>query len=379
MSQTAFSEDQAQFREVVSRFLANKSRPADVRRAMVSEAGYDPAVWRQLCGEVGLAGTHIPEAYGGFGFGIVELGIAAEEMGRHLYCGPFFGSAVMAGYALLLGAAEEHKERLLPGIADGSILAALVLDDLDSPERVGGRIAAGGRGSGMTLDGSAGAVVDAHLADLLIVIATGDAGPGLYAVKPGSPGVTVESRQAMDHTRRLSRVALHGAVADPIGAPGGIPIEALWDRLCVVLAHEMIGGAQALLESTVEYTKLRVQFGRPIGSFQALKHRCADLLLDVELARSAVHHAARCLAADTPGSAPDSAQAHVPNMAKSMANEAYMHAARTAVQLRGGIGFTWENDTHLWFKRAKSSEVFLGGTHWHRERMLSRIEEATYA
>lgn len=366
--QSGFSDDQTQLRDAVGRFLADKSPPEAVRRWMASDSGYDPDVWRQLCRDVGLAGTHIGEAYGGHGLGAVELGIVAEQMGRHVYCGPFFGSAVMAGYALMGVAHEEHKERLLPEIAAGTSLAALVLDDLNAPERVGRSVRAVGARA-MVLNGSAPAVVDAQVADRLIVVAGGGGGLRLCDVRADADGVRVEPRESLDATRRLSRVTFQEAAAEPIGVLNGAALESLWDRMCVALAHEMLGGAQALLESTVEYTAARVQFGRLIGSFQALKHRCADLLLEVELAGAAVHHAARCL--DAGGD-----DAHAPNMAKSMANEAYMSAARTAIQLRGGIGFTWEDDTHLWFKRAKSSEVLLGDTRWHRERMMARIEEA---
>jgi alkylation response protein AidB-like acyl-CoA dehydrogenase len=367
--QTEFSKEQQLLRQVVARALKEKSPTTVVRALMASDRGYDPVVWQALCGDVGLAGIHIPETYGGTGGGAIELGIVAEEMGRHLYCGPFFSSAVMAAYALLGAADEAHRRALLPGIAAGSTLATLVLDDVNDPARIGRSIAASGDG---TLRGAADIVLDAHVASLLFVVARGAGaqaaeGLALYAVERGAHGVAVEPLQALDPTRKLSRVTFDGAAAEKLGNLSREGMDLLWDRICTALAHEMIGGAQRLFESTVEYTKVRFQFGRPIGSFQALKHRCADLLVELELARAATHHAARCLDAGE-------GEPWAASMAKAMAADVYMHAAREAIQLRGGIGFTWEDDTHLWFKRAKSSEVFLGGPALHRERMMSMLE-----
>ena len=360
--QVGFSDDQLQFRDVVARFFAAKSTPADVRRLMASDDGYDPAVWQQLSTEVGMPGTHLPEAYGGFGFGPVELGIIAQEMGRHLYCGPYFASAVMSGYAVLNTASESQKDRLLPGIASGDTLAALVLDDVSGADRVGTHIqVAQGR-----LSGTAKLVLDAHLADVLLVAAKDEAGLSLYQVDPAS--AQIQPQQVLDPTRKLSRVILSDCPGELLGEAGGLDIHHLWDQLSTVLAHEMVGGAERLFESTVAYMKIRVQFGRAIGSFQALKHRCADLLLELELAKAMTHAAARYLATGE-------GDVYTPNMAKSLASDAYMTIAKQAIQLRGGIGFTWEEDTHLWFKRAKSSEVFLGTPNWHREQMVQRMEQ----
>lgn len=363
----AFTADQEQFRDVVRRFLASRSPTTEVRRQMASSPGYDPDVWRQLCTEVGLAGTHLPEAYGGFGFGPVELGIVAEEMGRHLYCGPFFASAVMAAFAILNVATESQKQRYLPGIADGSTIATLVLDDLNDPNRVGHAIVSEPAIGGHVLTGVAPLVLDAHVARLLIVAARDAAGVSLYAVDPGVSGVEVDLLESLDPTRKLCRVSLAAAPGELLGRAGHAELERLWDQLNTVLANEMVGGAERLFESTVDFMKLRFQFGRPIGSFQALKHRCADLLLELELARAAAHEAARVLAG-APG------DDHAPNMAKALAGDAYMSIARAAIQLRGGIGFTWEEDTHLWYKRAKSSEVLLGTPNWHREQMIRKLE-----
>lgn len=364
-----FSDDQAQFREVVQRFLQDKSPPTAVREQMATSQGFDVDVWQQLCGEIGLAGTHLPEQYGGFGFGPVELSIVAEEMGRHLYCGPFFASAVMAAYAILNSGSESQKEALLPGIADGTTIAALVLDDLNDVDRVGHAVKAVSADTGTLLSGTARMVVDAHAATTFIVAAAGaEATVSLYVVDASQAGVKTTPLEVLDPTRKLATVVLSDVPAERLGS-GAAHLELLWDQLNTVLANEMVGGATRLFETTLDYMKLRVQFGRTIGSFQALKHRCADLLMDLELARAAAQDAARALATGT-------GEPYAANMAKALAGDAYMAIAKAAIQLRGGIGFTWEEDTHLWFKRAKSSEVFLGTPVWHREKMIQKMEAA---
>ena len=357
-----FTDDQLQFRDMVLRFLEDKSPPTQVRKLMETAEGYDPAVWQQMCSEVGLAGTHLPENYGGFGFGAVEMGIIAEQMGRHLYCGPYFSSALMAGYAILFGGEESTKERLLPAIADGSTIAALVLDDISASESAGNQIKSlDGR-----LNGRAKIVVNAHIADTLIVIARENNKLGLF--QAACDDVTITPLVTVDPTRKISSIQFEATPAERIGGLSEDQLDNLWDHLSVALAHEMMGGAQRLFETTIEYMKMRVQFGRAIGSFQSLKHRCADLLLELEYAKAMTYESARYLATGE-------GDCYAPNMAKSMASEAYMSAAKQAIQLRGGIGFTWEEDTHLWFKRAKASEVFLGTPNWHRERMMQRIDE----
>ena len=364
--QREFSPEQQLLRDIVSRALREKSPPTAVRELMASGLGYDPAVWQELCGEAGLLGIHVPEVYGGAGGGAVELGIVAEEMGRTIFCGPFFASAVMAGNALLEAADGPARAELLPGIASGSVIGTLVLDDLNNPDGVGGSIRAAKDGR---LSGAAAMVLDAHVADLLVVAARNADGLCLCAVESSAPGLAVEPLEAVDQTRKLSRVTFTDVPSRPIGAVGAETLNRIWDLICSALAHEMIGGAQHLFESTVAYTKERFQFGRPIGSFQALKHRCADLLMEIEVARAVTYHAARCLDAGE-------GEPYAASMAKAAAADAYMSAARAGIQLRGGIGFTWENDTHLWFKRAKSSEVLLGTPAIHRERMMTILEGA---
>ncbi|MFT7242845.1 MAG: alkylation response protein AidB-like acyl-CoA dehydrogenase [Candidatus Azotimanducaceae bacterium] len=374
------SEDQQQFKDVVQRFFADKSPPSVVRQLMAASDGYDPAVWRQLSRELGLAGSHIPEAYGGFGFGPVELGLVAEEMGRSLYCGPFFASSIMAGFALLELGSESAKQQTLPMIADGSLIATLVLDDLNDAARLGRSL----KVTGGKISGRAGMVLDAGIAGRLLVIAKNDKGLGLYQVEPLAKGVSIESLEVLDPTRKLYAVQFNDTPFELLGQVDSASLQLLWDRMCLTLAHEMIGGAQYLLDSTIEYTKLRVQFGRQIGSFQSMKHRCADMLMELELAKSVVRFTSHSMATTRKDDHLDDLQdglsstlpSSLPSMAKAMASDVYMTIAKAAVQLRGGIGFTWENDTHLWFKRAKSSEVFLGSPHIHRERMMCLLEES---
>jgi len=361
--QKEFTEDQSQLRDVVSRFLTARSGPRAARTLMAADTGYDRDVWRQACDEVGIAATHIPETCGGFGFGPVELGIVAEEMGRHLFCGPFFSSAVMAGYAVLFAGDDTARDRILPGIASGTVLWTLVLDDVSAPGKVGRDLYV----SGAALSGVAPIVVDAHVADRFAVVAGTDDGLALFAIDRDADGVTVTPHAALDPTRKLARVAFDDARVERIGVVTAATLDRIWDHVSVALAHEMIGGAQHLFDSTIEYTRLRYQFGRPIGSFQGLKHRAADLLMELEFAKAATHYAARCLAAGE-------GERWAASMAKAMASDTYMKAGREAIQMRGGIGFTWEEDTHLWFKRAKSSEVFMGTPDMHRERMMTMID-----
>ena len=369
-----FSEDQTLFRDVVQRFLEDKSATADVRRLMATEQGFDPAVWAQACSEVGLAGIHLPEEFGGSGFGAVELGIVAEEMGRHLYCGPFFASAIMAGYAICNEGTAEQKQTLLPGIADGSTIATLALDDLNDVARVGSRITVTKTAAGAQLSGVAPMVIDAQAAGLLVVAARSEQNVALYQLNSDSAGVACEPLEVVDPTRKLCRLTFSGAKAEQLGTGGPADLNLLWDQLNAMLANEMVGGAAHLFATTLDYLKLRVQFGRTIGSFQSLKHRCADLLMELELARAAAYDAARAVELTRAG---QSSEPYAANMAKALASDAYMQIAKQAIQLRGGIGFTWEEDTHLWFKRAKSSEVLFGTSAWHRDQMIEKLPKVT--
>ena len=372
--QFAFTDEQEQFRSVVRRFLLQKSPTREVRRLMATTEGFDAAVWRAMADELALTGLAIPEAYGGVGFGPVELGIALEEQGRALLCAPFFSSCVLSACAILETANEEQKGDLLSGIASGATRAALAFTEPNGRWDADGiATRAANRDGAWRLDGIKHYVVDGTTANELIVVArtsTGSGGLSFFRVRPDAPGVTRTPLATMDATRKQARIVFDSAPAELLGdtGNGAQALERVVDHAAIALANEMVGGAQALLDSAVAYAKLRVQFGRPIGSFQAIKHKCADMLLDVELAKSAAYYAAQAEADHDPETP------SLASMAKAAAADAYMRTAAATIQIHGGIGFTWENDTHLWFKRAKSSEVWLGDPTHHRERMLARME-----
>ena len=371
-----FTEEQRQFRDMLRRFMAEASPSSEVRRLMDTELGFDPAVWRRMADELGLAGLMIPERYGGSGFGLVELGLAMEEMGRVLLCAPYLASAVLAANALCRVGSEAQKQRWLPGIACGETLAALAFAEPgDQPGAESVAMNAVDLDGGYSLTGRKDHVVDGCNADLLVVAARtgrqdGLAGLSLFAVSGDAPGVGRRRLKVLDPTRQLAQLEFEGAPAELLGDPGGAgpALAETLDIGAIALANEMAGGAQRLLEDTLDYTKLRMQFGRAIASFQAIKHRCAELLLQVELLKSAAYHAAQVADAN-----PDEL-AYEASLAKAAASEAYLQTAIEAIQLHGGIGFTWDQDTQLWYKRAKSSEVLLGDPAWHRERMMRYLE-----
>jgi alkylation response protein AidB-like acyl-CoA dehydrogenase len=370
--QYTFTTEQREFRDVLRRFFGRTSPPSVVRRLMETAAGWDAALWRDLNTQLGLCGVHVPEAYGGMGFSFVELGIVLEEMGRTLVCAPYFSSTVLATTAILNGADEAQKQALLPGLALGDTVATLAFTEPDGQwDPAGIETTAHPSAGRYRLSGVKSFVIDGHTADLLIVLArrpgsTGRSGLSLFAVRGDAGGLTRTPLQTLDPTRKLARVEFADVNAELLGVPEAAA-ESLSKTLAqasAMLANEMVGGAERLRESALEYANLRVQFGRPISSFQAMKHKQADMLVDVELAKSAAYRAAQAAADD---------QADLPvlaSLAKASASEAYLQTAIHTIQIHGGVGFTWENDTHLWFKRAKSSEVLLGDPTWHREQML---------
>ena len=360
----AFTEEQEAFRDSVKRFTEEKSTSEDVRRLMETEEGYDEATWDILSTELAVTGLIIPEEFGGSGFGATELGIVMEQFGRSLICVPFFSSSVMAASALILNGSENDKNKWLPAIAAGGAKGTLCVSERSgSWDESAIQTTASKNGDQYLLNGEKHFVLDAHVSDFLIVVSRLDNRTALFTLDPKDDRVQIKLEQGMDQTRKICTVTMKGAPAEILGPDKPAALDKIFDRSIVALSHEMIGGAQQLLDSAIEYTKLRVQFGRSISSFQAIKHRLADLLLEVELAKSACYHAAYEIDKQQNSS---EAASH----AKAQASEAYLNSAIQCIQLHGGVGFTWENDTHLWFKRAKSSEVFLGSPHEHRERML---------
>lgn len=372
--QFAFTNEQEQFRTAIRRFLQEKSPPTEVRRLMDTVEGYDPEIWRQLSEQLALPGIHIPEQFGGAGFGMVELCIVMEEMGRALLCAPYFSTAVLATNAILNAGTEAQKSSLLADLANGARLATLAVTEPNGqwdPQAVA--LVATPVADGFRLDGTKSYVVDGHVANLLVVAGrtpgtTGLDGLALFTVRADSSGIERRSLASMDPTRKLAHIDFHGVQAQLLGNAndGAKALVRTLDQAAIALANEMVGGAQTLFDSAVNYTKLRVQFGRTIGSFQAIKHKCADMLLEMELAKSAAYYAAQAAAADDPE------WPALACLAKAAASDMYLHIAIETIQIHGGIGFTWDNDTHLWFKRAKSSEVFLGEPYYHRELLMQR-------
>jgi alkylation response protein AidB-like acyl-CoA dehydrogenase len=367
-----FTDEQEEFRRTVRGFFEETSPPSEVRRLMETDAGFDPSVWAKLCGSLGLAGIAIPEEYGGQGFGFVELALTLEEMGRSLLCAPYFASTVCAANAILNAGTEAEKKRFLPGIASGETIATLAIAEAsgawtaDAVSTTAARV-----GDSFRIDGVKRFVVDGHTADFIVVVARelgsrGSDGLSFFTVSGEADGLRRRLLTSLDPTRKLAELSFEGVSADLIGelGAGAEPLSRTLDQAVIGLANEMVGGAQKVLETAIEYAKVRMQFGRPIGSFQAIKHRCADLLLEVEHAKSAAYYAA---AAESEGADDISALAC---LAKAACSDAYFRAASACIQIHGGVGFTWENDTHLYFKRARSSEAFLGTPDHHREQLL---------
>jgi alkylation response protein AidB-like acyl-CoA dehydrogenase len=369
------TEEHEELRASVRRFLADKAPLPRVRELMETQDGTDAAVWRQAGAQLGLQGLAIPEAYGGAGFTFAEQAIVLEEFGAALYGGPYLASAVFAASVLLASPDEGARRDLLPGIASGETIATLAFTEDDgSWEPASIRMTAVKDSDAWKLDGHKSFVLDGHAAGLILVVAQTSAGLSLFAVDAAAStgrgaGLTRTSLPTLDQTRKLARLEFDGVAGRLIGSPGdaAAALDRTLDVAAVALAAEQLGGAQRALDMAVEYAKIRHQFGRPIGSFQAIKHRCADLLLEVESLRSAVSYAAAAVT-DSPAEVPVLAP-----LVKAYASETYFHVAAENIQIHGGIGFTWEHDAHLYFKRAKSSELFLGDAAYHRERLAARI------
>lgn len=365
-----FTQEHDELRQSVKRFLENDSTEAKVRATMASADGFDRAVWSKMAEQLGLTGLLVPEAQGGAGMGLVEVAIVAEEMGAALLCAPFLSTAVLAPTALVQSGDDAACGALLPGIAAGSTIASVALGEPAGGwdlARVETRATADG--ASWRLDGEKAFVLDGHTADVLLLPALSDTGLGLFQVEGVADGLERAVVPGLDQTRKLAHLRLGGVRAQRVGSGDATP--ALTHTLQVaqtILACEQVGGAQRCLEMATEYAKTRLQFGRAIGSFQAIKHRCADMLVDVEFARSAAYHAAFCAAEGRAEELPAAV-----SMAKAFCSDAYFRIANDNIQVHGGMGFTWEHPAHLYFKRAKSSAVLFGSPTVHREQLAARI------
>lgn len=370
----SFSPEHDGLRSAVRDFLADKSPEAEVRRLMDTTDGYDPAVWRQMAQQLGLQGLIVPEEFGGAGFGYVELLVVLEEMGRALLCAPYFSTVALAANLLLALGDKAAQADYLPGIADGSLIATVALSEASGRWDEAGIAATAARaGDQWALTGEKMYVLDGHTAGLVLAAARTPGGVSVFAVEAGAAssgaaGVTATPLKVMDQTRKQARLTFDGAPARLVGTEGGAwpALSRMLDLAAVALAAEQVGGAQQVLDTAVAYARERVQYGREIGSYQAIKHKLADLLVEVESARSAAYYAAWAVAGDS-----DEVPA-VASLAKSLCSEAYFHAAQDNIQVHGGIGFTWEHSAHLYFKRAKSSEVLFGDPSYHRELFAQR-------
>lgn len=383
----ALSDEQLMIQESAAGFLAKASDSAAVRAAM-ERGGYSGELWLQIAGELCWPALIVPEQHGGLGLGFVEQAILLEQMGRHLLGSPFFASACLAIPALLLSSNAELQARLLPELASGSLTATLACAaGSRAGHLLGQNVQAVAEGDGWRLDGSCDAVVDGAEADLLIVAArltgTGGAPIGLFAVPANARGISREALPTLDQTRRLGRIVFESVQvpADDClhtDSDGAQLFEQTLQLGAIALACEQTGSAQQCLDLTLAYLSERQQFGRPIASFQAIKHRCADLMLAIESARSACYYAA-CVAREVLDPAGDRAIAdelgEASAVAKIHASEAFMHCAAESIQLHGGVGFTWEYDPHLYFKRARAGEQLLGTPAQHRERLAHLILE----
>jgi len=365
-----FSDEQEELRKMVKRFLDEKSPETEVRRLMATDEGYDPAVWSQMANELALQGLGIPEEFGGQGYGPVELYVVFEEMGAALFCSPYFSTVALAANAVLLVGTDADKATYLPGIASGATIATVALtDDAGRWDLASTSTTAAATGNGYVVNGVRSYVTDGSIASVIFVPAVTDKGLSLFAVQGDAAGVTRESLATMDQTRKQSRIEFKDAPAVLVGVEGEAlgGLETTLHVAVAALAAEQVGGAQRVLNNAVEYAKNRVQFGRPIGSFQAIKHKCADMLLDVESAKSAAYYAAWA------AQERNDELAIAASLAKSFCSEAYFHCAAENIQIHGGIGFTWEHHAHLYFKRAKSSELFLGDPAYHRELLALQL------
>ena len=380
----AFTEEQEMIRDTAASFLAEVSTSEAIRAAMATEQGYDSELWSRICREMYWQAIHVPEEYGGMGLGYVEVVAMMEQMGRYLLCSPFFSTVCLAANALLLAGSEEQKANWLGQMCENGLTGTVAFNGGVSNWDASAVTATWRRdGDGYVLDGDYRYVVDGHTAGVLVVAAreegsSGEQGISLFLLPADTAGVSRQWLPTMDQARKQASIRLQqvGVGPEAIMAEEGEgwgTLSRVIDLASVALAAEQVGGSQQLLDMTVEYTSERVQFNRTIASYQAVKHKAADMMLKVEVARSAAYYAA-CVAQETlEGGELSGELAEAASVAKSYCSDAYFAIAGDTLQLFGGVGFTWEYDVHLYFKRAKSSEHLLGNGAAHRERLAAAL------
>ncbi|MBI3635446.1 MAG: acyl-CoA dehydrogenase family protein [Candidatus Rokubacteria bacterium] len=373
-----FSQEQEMLRATARKFFENECASTFVRERMAEPAGVTDEFWTKLA-EQGWLGLVYPEEFGGTGLGFVDLTVLMEEMGRAVMPGPFYSTVVLGGLAILEAGSPEQKKGWLGKIGAGEAKVALALTEPNARwDAAGITVTAKRDGGDYVLNGTKLFVLDAHLADAIVVAARTaegkrpEDGVGLFVVPKGAKGLDVKLLPTMDQTRKQCEVKL-ADVRVPASAGLGTPdgawpaIQRVIDRATVALAAEMCGGAQKVLEMTTEYAKIRVAFGKPIGTYQGVKHKAADMLVESENAKSLTYYAAWAVDENVPEAA------LAASMAKAYVSDAYRRIAASGIQLHGGIGFTWEHDLHLYFKRAKFSEFAFGDATYHRERVAQLI------
>ena len=373
-----FNQEQELLRATARKFLENECPSEFVRQRMAEPAGVTDEFWAKLA-EQGWLGLVYPEEYGGTGLGFVDLTVLMEEMGRAVMPGPFFSTVLLGGLAILEAGSTAQKKEWLGRISEGRARATLAFTEPNARWDAGAvTVTARERGGTFTLSGTKLFVLDAHVADVLVVAARTregkrpEEGLSLFLVPKGARGVDVTLLPTMDQTRKLCEVTFADVTvgADALLGPkdgAWAPLSRVLDRATVALCAEMCGGAQRVLDMTTDYAKIRIAFGKPIGSYQGVKHRAADMLVEVENAKSLTYYAAWAVDENVP-EAPLAA-----SMAKAYVSDAFRRTAGAGIQLHGGIGFTWEHDLHLYFKRAKSSEFTFGDASYHRERVAQLI------
>jgi alkylation response protein AidB-like acyl-CoA dehydrogenase len=353
-------------RHSVREFLAIASPSDRVRDLMSTAEGYDESVWHQMARELGLHGIAVPEKFGGAGATLSELAVVFEEMGAALLCAPFFSTVALATQAILCSGDTAAMADYLPSLVDGSTTATAILNGrLDAWEPQAVTLTARADGTGHRIHGDADFVLDGHTADVVLAAANTSAGTSLFAVAADADGLTRKPLATLDRTRKVARLQFQDVPARLIGTDGqaAAGLARTCDLAITALAAEQVGAAQRCLDMAVGYAKERVQFGRAIGSFQAVKHRCADMLVLVEGARSAAVHAA--------GSADRSDLPIAASVAKMACSEALLQVALDNMRIHGGIGFTWEHDAHLYVRRAKATELIFGSPDHHAQRLAA--------
>ncbi|MGW0631680.1 acyl-CoA dehydrogenase family protein [Streptomyces sp. NPDC002758] len=361
------TDEQTELRAVLRSFLADSSPESVVRRHMDTVDGLDLGTWKGLSADLGVCGLAVPEELGGSGGSFGDVAVVTEELGRTLSCVPWLSNLVLAQSLLLGLTGHPLADECLATVAEGRARATVAFAEQGRPwSPMGVAITAERSATGWRLSGAKDYVVDGHTADLVLVLARTGAGLTAFVVESDAPGLNRVPVPTMDLTRKQARLEFADVPAQVLGEEGGAEeaFVRMLDLAAIAIAQECVGGAQFVLDSAVDYAKTRYQFGRAIGSFQAIKHKCADMLLAVESAKSAAYYARGVVSSGADAGIPLAAA-----LAKSACQDAYLNCASENIQVHGGIGFTWEHSAHLYFKRAQANSLMFGSSRYHRARL----------